>query len=147
MTDARIITDPIGQSRGYGFVTYEDEEDASKVLSMNEDELVFKETKVSVAQAFRNQRNDHQQQRSHHHYNNQSTGQFNSNGGYYRPINAYRNNEAFKNNETFGNNMDMYSNVDTFAPPMDSMSHQQQSNMRFAYDQQYTSMDDRFFKN
>ncbi len=55
--DARIICDPRGQSRGYGFVTYETEADAQKVLAFKEDELVFKEAKLNVGQAFRKKTN------------------------------------------------------------------------------------------
>jgi hypothetical protein len=51
--DARIITDPRGNSKGYGFVTYESEQDASKVLSLKEEDLVFKESKLNIGHAFR----------------------------------------------------------------------------------------------
>jgi RNA recognition motif-containing protein len=62
--DARIITDQIGNSRGFGFVTYNNEQDASKVLALKEEELIFKENKLNVNQAYRNHNNNHQNQ--HH---------------------------------------------------------------------------------
>lgn len=55
--DARIITDPRGNSKGYGFVTYESENDASKVLSVKEEDLIFKESKLNIGHAFRKKNN------------------------------------------------------------------------------------------
>lgn len=60
--DARIITDPRGNSRGYGFVTYENENDANKVLSVKGEELMFKENKLNVGHAFRKKNNNPGQQ-------------------------------------------------------------------------------------
>lgn len=51
--DARIISDQRGNSRGYGFVTYDNENDASKVLSLKEEELVFKDNRLNIGHAFR----------------------------------------------------------------------------------------------
>lgn len=51
--DARIISDQRGNSRGYGFVTYDNETDASKVLSLKEEELVFKDNRLNIGHAFR----------------------------------------------------------------------------------------------
>lgn len=55
--DARIITDPRGNSKGYGFVTYESENDASKALSVKEEDLIFKESKLNIGHAFRKKNN------------------------------------------------------------------------------------------
>lgn len=55
--DARIITDPRGNSRGYGFVTFDSENDASKVLTLKDQELVFKDSKLNVGHAFRKKNN------------------------------------------------------------------------------------------
>lgn len=68
--DARIITDPRGNSRGYGFVTYENENDANKVLSVKDQDLMFKENKLNVGHAFRkknNQQGGGQGQQGGHH--------------------------------------------------------------------------------
>lgn len=75
--DARIITDPRGNSKGYGFVTYESENDASKVLSVKEEELMFKDSKLNIGHAFRKKNNfpDHQQQQQQNNgYNNGGGG-------------------------------------------------------------------------
>ena len=37
----------------FGFVTYENENDATRALSVGEDELVFKENKLNIGHAFR----------------------------------------------------------------------------------------------
>ena len=73
--DARIITDQIGNSRGFGFVTYNNEHDASKVLALKDEELIFKENKLNVNQAFRNHNNNggggggqHQQHQPQQHH-------------------------------------------------------------------------------
>lgn len=55
--DARIITDPRGNSRGYGFITYENENDALKVLSLKEEDLIFKENRLNISHAFRKKKN------------------------------------------------------------------------------------------
>lgn len=77
--DARIITDPRGNSRGYGFVTYESEADASKVLSLKEEELVFKENKLNIGHAYRKKNNfaspqQQQQQGQHQHHQSSNYG-------------------------------------------------------------------------
>jgi len=55
--DARIITDTRGNSKGFGFVTYDSENDAMKVLSLKEEELIFKENKLNIGHAFRKKNN------------------------------------------------------------------------------------------
>jgi len=55
--DARIITDTRGNSKGFGFVTYDSENDASKVLSLKEEDLIFKENKLNIGHAFRKKNN------------------------------------------------------------------------------------------
>lgn len=82
--DARIISDPRGNSKGYGFVTYESENDASKVLGVKEEELVFKESKLNIGHAFRKKNNNggggfgggghHHHQQQHHHQNHYGGG-------------------------------------------------------------------------
>ena len=83
--DARIITDQIGNSRGFGFVTYNSEHDASKVLALKEDELIFKENKLNVNQAYRNHNNQQQQQQHggqpQQHYGG-GQGHFGGQGGH-----------------------------------------------------------------
>jgi RNA recognition motif-containing protein len=93
--DARIIMDQHGNSKGYGFVTYNNEHDASKVLSVKEEDLVFKENKLNVGHAFRknnnqqtntlnafnngHQQQQQQQQQQHHHahhHQNTNSNQF-----------------------------------------------------------------------
>lgn len=60
--DARIITDTRGNSKGFGFVTYDNENDASKVLSLKEEDLIFKENKLNIGHAFRKKNNFDQNQ-------------------------------------------------------------------------------------
>ena len=60
--DARIITDTRGNSKGFGFVTYDSENDAMKVLSLKEEELIFKENKLNIGHAFRKKNNFEQGQ-------------------------------------------------------------------------------------
>ncbi|RNA29686.1 boule [Brachionus plicatilis] len=68
--DARIITDPRGNSRGYGFVTYENENDALKVLSLKEEDLIFKENRLNIGHAFRKKNNFMGQPSNPHHHSN-----------------------------------------------------------------------------
>ena len=49
--EARVITDrETGRSRGFGFVTFADENDAQKALSLDGTELDGRELKVNIAQ-------------------------------------------------------------------------------------------------
>ena len=41
------------KNNSYGFVTYDSENDASKVLSLKEEDLIFKENKLNIGHAFR----------------------------------------------------------------------------------------------
>lgn len=100
--DARIITDPRGNSRGYGFVTYENENDALKVLSLKEEDLIFKENRLNIGHAFRKKNNFMGQPANlngHHHSNNfHHQNQFNNNLSMNTPIQM--------NNHTMNNYMD-----------------------------------------
>ncbi len=78
--DARIITDPRGNSRGYGFVTYESENDASKVLSVKEEDLIFKEGKLNIGHAYR-KKNNFPNQQNNNGFNNNILGGMNGLGG------------------------------------------------------------------
>ncbi len=49
--EAKVITDrETGRSRGFGFVTFADEGDAEKALSLNGTELDGRELKVNIAE-------------------------------------------------------------------------------------------------
>ena len=76
--DARIITDTVGNSKGYGFVTYENEADAAKVLAQREQDFFFKENKLTIGQAFR--QNNNNQQGNGGHFNGQMNPNFNRGG-------------------------------------------------------------------
>ena len=67
--DARIITDTVGNSKGYGFVTYDNESDASKVLALREQDFLFKDTKINVGQAFRQNNNNNQFNNNNNQFN------------------------------------------------------------------------------
>jgi RNA recognition motif-containing protein len=69
--DARIITDTVGNSKGYGFVTYENESDAMKVLAQREQDFIFKESKLNIGQAFRQNNQNNQ-----NNFNRQNNGGF-----------------------------------------------------------------------
>ena len=45
----------------FGFVTYDSENDAMKVLSLKEEDLIFKENKLNIGHAFRKKNNFDQQ--------------------------------------------------------------------------------------
>lgn len=49
----KIIVDKAGNSKGYGFVTFETEEEAQKVLKIKGDCFYLKERKLNVAAAFK----------------------------------------------------------------------------------------------
>ncbi|XP_015773257.1 PREDICTED: protein boule-like [Acropora digitifera] len=49
--DSKIIRDPQGLSRGYGFVTFYREEDAKKVMNMGT--IFFKEKRLNISEAYR----------------------------------------------------------------------------------------------
>lgn len=88
--DARIITDPRGNSRGYGFVTYENENDALKVLSLKEEDLIFKENRLNIGHAFRKKNNLMGQpsdlNQIHHSNNFHHQNHFNNNVNMNTPI-------------------------------------------------------------
>jgi len=49
--EAKVITDrETGRSRGFGFVTFDTEEDANEALSLNGTQLDGREIKVNIAQ-------------------------------------------------------------------------------------------------
>ncbi len=49
--ESKVITDrETGRSRGFGFITFADEESAEKALSLNGTELDGRELKVNIAQ-------------------------------------------------------------------------------------------------
>uniref|UniRef100_A0A3B4TK34 Protein boule-like n=1 Tax=Seriola dumerili TaxID=41447 RepID=A0A3B4TK34_SERDU len=52
--EVKIITDRLGVSKGYGFVTFETEEDAMKILH-NANGICFKDKRLSIGQAVRKQ--------------------------------------------------------------------------------------------
>lgn len=83
--DARIITDTRGNSKGFGFVTYDSENDAMKVLSLKEEDLIFKENKLNIGHAFRKKNNFDQpggaQQGGFRVQNGMGGGQNGMNGG------------------------------------------------------------------
>ena len=93
---------------------------------MSEDELMFKDNKLSVGQAFRNQRNDNRQFSNGTGQFPSPNGHFQNPGGYQSRNNAYRNNDAFRSDNLDAGN--------------------QYNNMKFAYDQQYGGQGG-FFRN
>jgi len=131
--DARIITDPRGNSKGYGFVTYESEADASKVLSLKEEDLVFKDSKLNIAHAFRKKNNFPMQQHhqvGHHHQSN--------NFGHHHQMNQFNgiNNNLGSHHQI--NNHSMNSNfIDS---PLTNMHQMQQNGMNAGFGQNHMNL-------
>ncbi|XP_041365107.1 protein boule-like isoform X2 [Gigantopelta aegis] len=53
--DTKIIADRAGVSKGYGFVTFENQEDAERIIKKESDNLVFKDRKLNIGPAIRKQ--------------------------------------------------------------------------------------------
>jgi len=53
--DTKIITDRAGVSKGYGFVTFETQEDADRIIKKESDNLIFKDRKLNIGPAVRKQ--------------------------------------------------------------------------------------------
>lgn len=53
--DTKIICDRAGVSKGYGFVTFETQEDAEKIITKESENLVFKDRKLNIGPAVRKQ--------------------------------------------------------------------------------------------
>ncbi|XP_048242725.1 protein boule-like isoform X9 [Haliotis rufescens] len=53
--DTKIIADRAGVSKGYGFVTFENQEDAERIIKKEADNLVFKDRKLNIGPAIRKQ--------------------------------------------------------------------------------------------
>ncbi|XP_070211322.1 protein boule-like isoform X2 [Littorina saxatilis] len=53
--DAKIIADRAGVSKGYGFVTFENQEDADRIIKKESDNLIFKDRKLNIGPAVRKQ--------------------------------------------------------------------------------------------
>lgn len=53
--DTKIISDRAGASRGYGFVTFESQEDADRIIKKEADNLIFKDRKLNIGPAVRKQ--------------------------------------------------------------------------------------------
>ncbi|XP_048754062.2 deleted in azoospermia-like isoform X4 [Ostrea edulis] len=53
--DAKIIADRAGVSKGYGFITFENQEDADRIIKKESDNLVFKDRKLNIGPAVRKQ--------------------------------------------------------------------------------------------
>ncbi|BFY99074.1 hypothetical protein BsWGS_02122 [Bradybaena similaris] len=53
--DTKIITDRAGVSKGYGFVTFENQEDADMIIKKEADNLIFKDRKLNIGPAVRKQ--------------------------------------------------------------------------------------------
>lgn len=53
--DSKIIADRAGVSKGYGFITFENQEDADRIIKKESDNLVFKERKLNIGPAVRKQ--------------------------------------------------------------------------------------------
>ncbi|XP_061179827.1 uncharacterized protein LOC133188422 isoform X3 [Saccostrea echinata] len=53
--DSKIIADRAGVSKGYGFITFENQEDADRIIKKDSDNLVFKDRKLNIGPAVRKQ--------------------------------------------------------------------------------------------
>lgn len=53
--DTKIITDRAGVSKGYGFVTFESQDDADRIIKKESDNLIFKDRKLNIGPAVRKQ--------------------------------------------------------------------------------------------
>ncbi|XP_021373538.1 protein boule-like isoform X3 [Mizuhopecten yessoensis] len=53
--DSKIIADRAGVSKGYGFITFENQEDAERIIKKEADNLVFKDRKLNIGPAIRKQ--------------------------------------------------------------------------------------------
>ncbi|GAB1608973.1 boule-like, boule [Argonauta hians] len=53
--DTKIIADRGGVSKGYGFVTFENQEDADRILKKEAENLIFKDRKLNIGPAIRKQ--------------------------------------------------------------------------------------------
>ncbi|XP_069111190.1 protein boule-like isoform X2 [Argopecten irradians] len=53
--DSKIIADRAGVSKGYGFITFENQEDAERIIKKESDNLVFKDRKLNIGPAIRKQ--------------------------------------------------------------------------------------------
>ncbi|XP_022305708.1 uncharacterized protein LOC111112487 isoform X4 [Crassostrea virginica] len=53
--DSKIIADRAGVSKGYGFITFENQEDADRIIKKESDNLVFKDRKLNIGPAVRKQ--------------------------------------------------------------------------------------------
>ncbi|KAL3832091.1 hypothetical protein ACJMK2_023815 [Sinanodonta woodiana] len=53
--DSKIIADRAGVSKGYGFITFENQEDAERLIKKEADNLVFKDRKLNIGPAIRKQ--------------------------------------------------------------------------------------------
>ena len=63
VTDARIVMDPTsGRTKGYGFVTFQDSEAATRALSKNGEILKGRKMRVNWASTTKDQKNPQQQQ-------------------------------------------------------------------------------------
>ncbi|XP_045168498.2 protein boule-like isoform X2 [Mercenaria mercenaria] len=53
--DSKIIADRAGVSKGYGFITFENQEDADRIIKKESDNLVFRDRKLNIGPAIRKQ--------------------------------------------------------------------------------------------
>ncbi|XP_072028980.1 uncharacterized protein [Amphiura filiformis] len=53
--ETKIIADRAGVSKGYGFVTFESEDEARRILKEQPNSLIFKDKKLNIGQAIRKQ--------------------------------------------------------------------------------------------
>ncbi|VDI70874.1 RNA-binding protein 24-like [Mytilus galloprovincialis] len=53
--DSKIIADRAGVSKGYGFITFENQEDADRIIKNESENLVFRDRKLNIGPAIRKQ--------------------------------------------------------------------------------------------